>query len=117
MKLLPKPKKDSRLECSVNKKSQKILDTFTELEAKKKQYKYYRDELLEIKNIEHKALMKVEVLIRGTGLQKKDFVETGIGCIHYGQIYTYYGSFADRTKTFMSPELTKKLKKAQKAIY
>jgi type I restriction enzyme S subunit len=29
--------------------------------------------------------------IRGGGLQKKDFTETGIGCIHYGQIYTQYG--------------------------
>lgn len=53
-------------------------------------------------------------MIRGNGLQKKDFTETGVGCIHYGQIYTHYGTFADKTKSFVSPELAKKLKKAQK---
>lgn len=53
-------------------------------------------------------------MIRGNGLQKKDFTQTGVGCIHYGQIYTHYGTFADKTKSFVSPELAKKLKKAQK---
>ena len=53
-------------------------------------------------------------MIRGNGLQKKDFVESGVGCIHYGQIYTHYGTFADRTKTFVSKELAGKLKKADK---
>jgi type I restriction enzyme S subunit len=101
----------------------KILDTFTtlgaelgaELEARKKQYEYYRDELLTFgENVEWKLLGEVGTLIRGNGLQKKDFVEEGVGCIHYGQIYTYYGTYADKTKTFVSPELAKKLKKAQK---
>jgi type I restriction enzyme S subunit len=99
-----------------------ILDTFTELEAeleaeletRKKQYVYYRDSLLYIKNVEYKTLGEVGTFIRGNGLQKKDFTENGVGCIHYGQIYTYYGTFADKTKTFVSPELAKKLKKAQK---
>lgn len=59
-------------------------------------------------------MREIGTLIRGNGLQKKDFTETGVGCIHYGQIYTYYGTFADKTKTFVSPELAKKLKKAQK---
>ncbi len=52
-------------------------------------------------------------LIRGNGLQKKDFTQTGVGCIHYGQIYTYYGTFVDKTISFVSPELAKKLKKAK----
>ena len=50
--------------------------------------------------------------IRGSGLQKKDFTETGVGCIHYGQIYTYYGTFASKTKTFVSEGLAKKSRKA-----
>jgi type I restriction enzyme S subunit len=54
------------------------------------------------------------MLIRGNGLQKKDFTESGVGCIHYGQIYTHYGTFADKTKSFVSAELAKKLKKASK---
>lgn len=104
----------------------KILNSFTEieieleteleaeLEARKKQYEYYRDELLNIEDVEYKILGDIGTMIRGNGLQKKDFTETGIGCIHYGQIYTYYGTVADKTKTFVSPELAKKLKKAQK---
>ena len=53
-------------------------------------------------------------MVRGNGLQKKDFVETGIGCIHYGQIYTYYRTFTDKTKSFVSPELAKRLVKVSK---
>ena len=101
----------------------KILDTFTtleaeleaELEARKKQYAYYRDELLSFgDDVECKTLGEVGTLIRGNGLQKKDFIEEGIGCIHYGQIYTFYSTFADKTISFVSPELASKLKKAQK---
>jgi type I restriction enzyme S subunit len=52
------------------------------------------------------------MLIRGNGLQKKDFTETGFPAIHYGQIYTYYGTFTNTTKSFVSEELAKKLVKA-----
>ncbi|NQO46720.1 restriction endonuclease subunit S [Streptococcus suis] len=51
-------------------------------------------------------------VVRGNGLQKKDFVGSGIPCIHYGQIYTYYGLATDETKSFVSPQLAQKLKKA-----
>ena len=56
---------------------------------------------------------EVGKFIRGGGLQKKDFTEHGVGCIHYGQIYTHYGTYADRTKTFVSEEFFKKARKAQ----
>ncbi len=46
-------------------------------------------------------------------MQKKDFTETGVGCIHYGQIYTYYGTYAYKTKTFVSEEFAKKARKAK----
>ena len=129
----------------------KILDTFTELEAelelklqaeleaRKKQYEYYRNKLLTPVEhngrwylngveVEWKKLGEVGTLIRGSGLQKKDFIENGVdcirygqsgiyygqGCIHYGQIYTYYRTFADRTISFVSETKAKKLKKAQK---
>ena len=42
--------------------------------------------------VEYKALGEIGIFIRGSGLQKKDFTESGVGCIHYGQIYTFYGS-------------------------
>jgi len=54
------------------------------------------------------------MLIRGNGLQKKDFTESGVGCIHYGQIYTYYGTFTNKTKSFVSEELAKTLRKVNK---
>lgn len=51
--------------------------------------------------------------VRGSGLQKKDFTEVGVGCIHYGQIYTYYGTYADETLTFVSNDFARKTRKAQ----
>ena len=36
--------------------------------------------------VEYKALGEIGTMIRGNGLQKKDFTATGVGCIHYGQI-------------------------------
>ena len=106
----------------------RVLDTFTaleaeleaELEARKRQYEYYRNKLLtfdenttEGGKIKFMQLGDVGTFIRGNGLQKKDFTDTGVGCIHYGQIYTYYGTFAERTKSYVSNELAEKLKKAR----
>ncbi len=51
--------------------------------------------------------------MRGNGLQKKDFVESGVGCIHYGQIYTVYGTSTDRTISFVSSELAETLRSAK----
>ncbi len=115
----------------------RILDTFTELTAeltaeltkRKKQYNYYRDKLLTFdlpalsarqaggrqeKEVEWKTLGEVGQIIRGNGLQKKDFTETGVPAIHYGQIYTKYGLFADKTFTYISDQLAKKLRIADK---
>ena len=61
--------------------------------------------------VEYKPLGEVGTFTRGNGLQKKDFTDRGVGCIHYGQIYTYYGTFAYETKSFVSSELSKKLLK------
>lgn len=55
---------------------------------------------------------EVGEFVRGSGLQKADFVESGIPCIHYGQIYTFYGICANETKSFVSPDLASRLKKA-----
>ena len=64
--------------------------------------------------VEYKKLGEVGTFVRGNGLQKKDFVEEGVGCIHYGQIYTYYGVFAYTTKSKVSSELADKLLKIEK---
>ena len=106
----------------------KILDALTaftseltsELILRQKQYEYYREKLLSFDSFELSVgvvqwikLIDLGELIRGNGLKKKDFTETGVPAIHYGQIYTYYGTFATKTKSFVSPELAKKLKKAK----
>jgi len=71
----------------------------------------FMDKLLEGVEVEWKALGEVGELVRGNSLPKKDFTETGIPAIHYGQIYTYYGVSTIATKSFVSPETAKKLKK------
>ena len=50
-------------------------------------------------------------LVRGNGLQKSDFVEDGVGCIHYGQIYTFYGTSTKTTKSFVTEQTASKLRK------
>ena len=57
-------------------------------------------------------MSELGTFIRGNGLQKKDFTESGVPCIHYGQIYTHYGTFATKTKSYVSSETAKKCKKA-----
>ena len=108
-----------------------------ELQARKQQYEYYRNLLLTFNpsaygcgtddeqkdgvttweghhyKIQWKKLGEIGTFIRGNGLQKKDFTESGIGCIHYGQIYTHYGTFATKTKSFVSEKLASKLLKIE----
>lgn len=55
---------------------------------------------------------EVGEFIRGTGIQKSDFVEEGVGCIHYGQIHTHYGVWATQTKTFVSAEQANRSRRA-----
>ena len=105
----------------------RLLDDFTaktaelqtelnkEYEARKKQYEYYRDTLLnnnaEIPKIK---LGEFAVISRGGNFQKKDFVDNGLPCIHYGQIYTHYGTYADTTLTTINEKAYSKSKKAKK---
>ena len=115
------PKKSLEIQAEIVR----ILDAMTahtaeltaELTARKKQYDYYRDKLLSFEEIKVNYLPmgheSVGEFIRGGGLQKKDFTETGVGCIHYGQIYTHYGTFAKKTKSFVSVDFFKKARKAK----
>lgn len=64
--------------------------------------------------VEYKRLGEVASISRGGNFQKKDFLEQGVPCIHYGQIYTKYGLFADKTFTFISEEKAEKQKMAAK---
>ena len=62
--------------------------------------------------VEYKKLGEIATISRGGSLQKKDFRAEGIPCIHYGQIYTRYGLFADKTFSFISEDCAKKQKMA-----
>lgn len=62
--------------------------------------------------VEHKKLGEIATISRGGSLQKRDFRTEGIPCIHYGQIYTRYGLFADKAFTFISEDCAKKQKMA-----
>ena len=136
----------------VQKRIVEVLDNFekicndlniglpAEIEARQKQYEFYRNILLTFNNEEIYALSKqaskqaqnlikilqyvygyVEVrlgdiasIVRGNGLQKRDFTEEGVGCIHYGQIYTKYGMVAEKTISFVEESLAEKLRKVEK---
>ena len=101
----------------------RILDKFTsleaeleaELEARRKQYEYYRDTLLlKNKNAEWKTLAEIGTFERGRRFVHGDDREEGTPCIHYGELYTYYGVWADEVKTHIDPELKTKLRFAEK---
>ena len=59
--------------------------------------------------VEYRALGELGQLVRGNGMPKSDFVESGVGCIHYGQIYTVYGAWATETISFVPPEKAARL--------
>ena len=104
----------------------RILDKLTQLEAeldcRKRQYEFYRDQLLsfdkitppERNNVVWKKLSEVGTFIRGKRFVRTDIVDHGVPCIHYGDIYTYYGLTAQITRTFLMPEKAAKMRFAQK---
>lgn len=73
----------------------------------------FLEKLLNGVEIEWRELGELGEFLRGNGMQKKDFVEIGFPAIHYGQIYTKYSLSAEKTFTYVSKELAKKLRKAK----
>ena len=104
----------------------RILDTFTshaaelqaELQARKEQYEYYRNKLLTFdkddENVKWMKLGEVGSFIRGKRFVRTDIVENGIPCIHYGDMYTYYGLKATKTKGMLRKDLAAKMRFAKK---
>lgn len=113
----------------------RILDNFTEftanlaanltaeLTARKKQYAYYRDKLLNFESnikfrqtdgncisqleklireicpngVEYKTLGEIAVnMFRGSGIKRDQVTAEGIPCVRYGEIYTTYGIWFDQ---------------------
>lgn len=63
--------------------------------------------------VELRTLGDVGEFIRGRRITKGDFVDSGVGCIHYGEIYTRYGTTATETFSFVRPELATRLRLAR----
>lgn len=101
----------------------RILDKFTaltaeltaELTARKKQYNYYRDQLLSFKEgeVEWKTLGNIGEFIRGKRFTKADYVEEGISVIHYGEIYTRFGVYATDSFSQVRTDMEKSLRYAE----
>lgn len=101
-----------------------ILDRFTvyaaelqaELQARQQQYNYYRDTLLSFdgrEDVQWKKLGEVASIKTGRRFVRTDIRESGVPCFHYGDIYTYYGLTATKTKGYLDAELASKLRFAQ----
>jgi len=75
----------------------------------------YMDKLLDGVEVKKLTLGDIGEFIRGNGIQKKDLVEAGFPAVHYGQIFTRYGFSAVQAFTFISDELAKKSRIAQKS--
>lgn len=102
-----------------------ILDKFVEqqeqleklIELRKKQYEYYREELLTPKEGEEWEIVPIRNLgsiTRGRRFVRDDVRESGMPCIHYGDMYTYYGITSKNTKTFLDRDFPKKMQYAKK---
>ena len=107
----------------VQEKIVEILDTFSsleaeleaELEARRKQYEFYRNQLLTfpLQGVRWVPMGEFATLVRGNGMPKTDFSQNGVPAIHYGQIYTHYGTAATRTISFVGVETASKLAKVE----
>ena len=107
----------------------RILDRFAEyaaelqaeLQARKEQYEYYRNKLLTftkteggIQSVTWMKMSEIGTFIRGKRFVRTDIINDGIPCIHYGDIYTYYGLYATQSKGRLRNELASKMRYAQK---
>ncbi|EOT7793187.1 restriction endonuclease subunit S [Escherichia coli] len=102
----------------------RILDKFSaltaeltaELSMRKKQYNYYRDQLLSFKEgeVEWKTLGEIGEFIRGKRFTKADYVEDGgISVIHYGEIYTRYGVYTTHSLSQVRADMAASLRYAK----
>lgn len=88
-----------------------------ELEARRRQFEYYRDSLLSFSegegHIRWATLADLGEIYRGRRFIKTDYVPDGLPAIHYGDLYTEYGTSTCETVTHVRPELERNLRFAQ----
>ena len=59
-------------------------------------------------------MSEIGTFIRGKRFVRTDIVDDGVPCIHYGDMYTYYGLYATKSKGMLRNELAPKMRYAQK---
>lgn len=101
----------------------KVLDAFTkleaeleaELEARRRQYQYYRDALLGFADQEVRWTTMGEIgeFFRGRRFTRNDLDPEGVACIHYGDIYTQYGTAATITISHVRTDMQSTLRFAK----
>lgn len=87
-----------------------------ELEARRSQYEFYRDRLFAFSDqpgVPWVPMAEVGDFVRGRRFTKADYVEDGVGCIHYGEIYTHYGTSARSVLSHVRRDLAPSLRYAQ----
>lgn len=62
--------------------------------------------------VEYRPLGEVGMFVRGGGLQKSDFVDEGLPCVHYGQIHTRFDVSVTQALTCVSETQFVRLKHA-----
>jgi type I restriction enzyme, S subunit len=89
-----------------------------ELEARRLQYGYHRDRLFAFpgaNGVQRVPLGELGEIFRGKRFTKADYVpEGGVACIHYGEIYTDYGTVATRAVSRVRADLGENLRFAHR---
>lgn len=73
-------------------------------------YEMFGDTVVNEKGWEVKTFGDIGTLERGAGISKKDFVEDGLPCVHYGQLHTTFGAYTRKNITFIPKDLFPKYK-------
>lgn len=73
-------------------------------------YEMFGDPVVNEKGWEVKKFGEIGTLERGAGISKKDFVEDGLPCVHYGQLHTTFGAYTRKNITFIPKDLLPKYK-------
>ena len=103
----------------------KILDSFTnlidalneELSLRQKQLEYYRDQLYDdlfkkTKGVDVLCFSELGQIERGKRFVRDDIKSHGQPCIHYGDMYTFYGVKSNKAKTYLDRDFPKKMRYA-----
>ena len=122
---IPSLEEQSQIVGILNSFTNSINNLKAEIDNRKKQYAYLIDNVFgsslaemrlkaEEENIPIESLSAHGKFTRGRRFVRTDVVEEGQPCIHYGDMYTYYGLCADKANTHLPYDFPKKMRYAKK---